>query len=37
MFKVILIGDNDALKGLGEREKEEREKYIWCNFGSIHY
>jgi hypothetical protein len=26
MFKVILISDNDALKGLREREKEEKRK-----------
>jgi hypothetical protein len=26
MLKVILISDNDALKGLREREKEEKRK-----------
>jgi hypothetical protein len=26
MLKVILISDNDALKGLTEREKEEKRK-----------
>jgi hypothetical protein len=26
MLKVILISDNDALKGLREREKEKKKK-----------